>query len=183
MLARDLLLLHPKNAFMRTRIILLLLVVLPLLAFTGAHKFYVSVTNVEYSAEAQSLQIVSRLFVDDMEQLLETRYGLDAGLGTKDESPLADDQLRRYFNSKFSVSVNGEERACEYLGKRYENDLAVFFLEVPGIPEESLRSVEIRNELLTDLFEEQKNLVHLKVLGEKKSWVLIRERPKGMLNL
>ncbi len=168
---------------MKTRLSLLLLLVLPLFAFTGAHKFYVSVTNVEYSAEAQSLQIVSRLFVDDMEELLEKRYGLDAGLGTDEESPLSDDHLERYFNSKFSVSVNGEERTCKYLGKRYENDLVVFFLEVEDIPEESLKSVEIRNEMLTDLFEEQKNLVHLKVLGEKKSWVLIRERPKGMLNL
>ena len=168
---------------MKIRLSLLLLLVTPLFAFMGAHKFYVSVTNVEYSQESQSLQIISRLFIDDMEQLLETRYGLDAGLGTEEESPLADNQLERYFQSKFSVSVNGEEQAIEFLGKRYENDLVVFFLEVTDIPEASLQSVEIRNELLTDLFEEQKNLVHLKVLGEKKSWVLIRERPKGMLNL
>ena len=44
-------------------------------------------------------------------------------------------------------------------------------------------SIAVQNEVLTDLFEDQKNVVHIKYLGKKKSFVLIKENNKGMLNL
>ena len=53
---------------------LLFLALLPLLAFTAAHKFYVSATDIEYNEENRSLQIISYVFVDDLEKLLKTRY-------------------------------------------------------------------------------------------------------------
>lgn len=170
----------------RMRRILILAVAclsLSLMAFSGWHKFYVSVTNVEYAVEEESLQIISRIFIDDMDNALQTRYDFKADLATPDEAVEADAFIERYFNSKFSVFINGAEREYTFLGKRYDNDLVVCYLEVSGLPESELRSVGIRNEILTDIFEEQKNLVHIKVLGKKKSYVLIKENNKGMLNL
>lgn len=167
---------------MRNAILWVILFV-ALSSFSAAHKFYVSVTQVEYSEKDASLQIISRIFVDDMEATLEERYGITARLGTPEESGLAKEYVSRYFQTKFNVEVNGEEREVEFLGYRFDKDLLVCYLEVSGIPSESLRSVGVRNDLLTDMFEEQKNLVHLRILGQRKSLVLIRENNKGMLNL
>ena len=44
-------------------------------------------------------------------------------------------------------------------------------------------SISVENEVLMDIFEEQKNVVHFKLGNQKKSFVLIRENNKGMLNL
>lgn len=164
-------------------IILTVGICLSLQSYNGLHKFYVSVTNVDYEEEQGSLQIISRIFVDDMENALKTRYDLDARLGTPEEDAEATEFIGRYFNAKFTVWVNGDEREYTFLGKRYDDDLIICYLEVTGIPKETLSSVGIQNEILTDIFEEQKNLVHLKVLGNKKSFVLVRENNKGMLNL
>ena len=161
----------------------LLVLALLLTSFSGAHKFYVSVTNVEYSEPDESLQIISRIFIDDLDNLLRTRYDFDARLATEDEPGDADRYIERYFNSKFRVFVNGEERAYTFLGKKYDKDLILCFIEVSGVSRENLESVGVQNEILTDLFMEQKNLVHFKVLGKKRSVVLIRESNKGMLNL
>ncbi|EAR14262.1 hypothetical protein RB2501_02520 [Robiginitalea biformata HTCC2501] len=160
-----------------------LILALLLTSFTAAHKFYVSVTNVEYSESDESLQIISRIFIDDLDNLLKTRYDFDARLATEDEPEAAAGYIERYFNSKFRVFVNGEERAYTFLGKKYDKDLILCFIEVTGVPREDLESVGLQNEILTDLFSEQKNLVHFKVLGKKRSVVLIRENNKGMLNL
>jgi hypothetical protein len=54
---------------------------------------------------------------------------------------------------------------------------------VPGVVRETLGSVEIQSEVLTDLFEDQKNIVHLTVGDQKRSFVLVRDNNKGMLNL
>ena len=167
---------------MRNAILWVILFV-ALSSFSAAHKFYVSVTQVEYSEKDASLQIISRIFVDDMEATLEERYGITARLGTPEESGLAKEYVARYFQTKFNVEVNGEERDVEFLGYRFDKDLLVCYLEVPGIPSESLRSVGVRNDLLTDMFEEQKNLVHLRILGQRTSLVLIRKNNQGMLNL
>jgi hypothetical protein len=169
--------------------VLLFWLALPLTSFTGtesvkgAHKFYVSVTTVEYAQKEESLQIISRIFIDDLESALLARYDVKADLGTPAESEEGIAYIERYFNSKFTVFVNGEVRKYTFLGRKYDRDQVICYLELTGIPEAGLESVGIQNEILMDVFEEQKNLVHLKILGAKKSYVLIRENNKGMLNL
>lgn len=159
------------------------ILLLSLSSFGLAHKFYVSVTNVTFSEKEESLQIISRIFIDDLENVLESRYDLKANLATERESEQADAYIERYFRTKFELAVNGEVREYAFLGKRYENDLVICYMELPNVQAAQLVSIELRNEILTDLFEEQKNLVHFDVLGKKKSFVLLRENNKGMLNL
>ena len=147
------------------------------------HKFYVSVTNVEYSESEAAIQIISRIFIDDIEEVLKARYDFKAGLATEEESPMSDFYIKKYFNSKFKVLVNGEVMNVNFLGRRYDKDLVVCYMEVTDVSASKLKSVEIENTLLTDIFEEQRNLVHFKIMGTKKSVVLTSDNTKGLLNL
>ena len=162
---------------------LLFLIVLPLLAFTVAHKFYVSVTNINYSEKDKAFQITSRIFIDDLEAVLKERYDIEARLATEEEAPIADEYIEKYFKAKFLIRLNGSVAPYDFLGKKYDADVIICYLEIPEIQPEVLRSMEIQNEILTDMFEEQKNLVHVKWDGKKKSFILIKENNKGMLNL
>lgn len=157
--------------------------ILPLLAFTVAHKFYVSVTNIFYSEKDQALQITSRIFIDDFEQVLLERYGMETQLATDSEAALANDYIEKYLKTKFLLFIDGEQRQYNFLGKKYDNDIMICYLEVPQVDIDIIKSIEVQNELLTDLFDEQQNVVHFKIKGKKKSFVLIRENNKGMLNL
>ena len=159
----------------------LLVLILPLLAFS-AHKFYVSVTNIQYSEKEDALQITTRIFIDDFENVIEERYGLKAHLATDEESEAAEAYIEKYLKAKFVLQINGENRSYSYLGKQYDNDVMVCYLEVLNVDFPNLKSIEIQNEVLTDLFEEQQNIVHFKINGKKKSFVLVRENNKGMLN-
>lgn len=168
---------------MRRIPIYLLLLVLPLLAFSGLHKFYVSVTNVNYSEKEDALQITTRIFIDDLEAVLLERYGVKTLLATPQESELSDMYIEKYLNTKLLIELNQEKRNYNFLGKRYDNDVVICYLEIPEIGLPDLESIGIQNEVLTDLFEEQQNLVHFKVKGKKRSFVLYKESNKGMLNL
>lgn len=161
----------------------LVLVLLFLTSMTEAHKFYVSVTNVNYSEKEDALQITSRIFIDDLERVLEERYEVDPELATKKEADFADAYIEKYFRAKFAVLLDDEPVSFNFLGKRYDNDVIICYLEVldVNLPERS--SIAVQNEVLTDLFEEQQNVVHIKWMGKKKSFVLIKENNKGMLNL
>jgi len=61
--------------------------------------------------------------------------------------------------------------------------MVICYLEVPNIPLSNLKQIGITDEVLTDIYDDQQNVVHMKVKGTKKSHVLVKSRPKGMLNL
>jgi hypothetical protein len=81
------------------------------------------------------------------------------------------------------VTLDGKPVKYTFLGKRYDTDVAICYLEIPNVNLTEVKTMSIQNEVLTDLFEEQKNVVHIKWNGKKKSFVLIKENNKGMLNL
>ena len=60
----------------KAKMLILPLAMLLFLSFSSAHKFYVSVTNIVYSEEDSAFQITSRVFIDDLDKLLEERYGI-----------------------------------------------------------------------------------------------------------
>ncbi|WP_313788433.1 MULTISPECIES: DUF6702 family protein [Flagellimonas] len=153
------------------------------LSFTTAHKFYVSVTNMFYAEDEEAFQITSRIFIDDLDALLAERYGIKAKLATPDETKVADEYIEKYLRAKFLVLFNGEPAQYTFLGKRYDKDVVICYLEIPKVKLSSIKTMTVENDVLTDLFDEQQNVVHVKWKGKKKSFVLMKSNNKGMLNL
>lgn len=163
---------------MKIRYILLFLVI-PLFAFTTAHKFYVSVTNVEYSETDKALQITTRIFIDDFQRLLKERYDLQEELTTEKAVKEVEQMMAKYLAKKLIISVNGTPKTYKFLGKRYEDDVTVCYLEIKGV--DKVESLEIENQLLYEIEEDQQNLVHVKVGKQRKSLLLVKENDKGLL--
>ena len=162
---------------------LLFLAVLPLFAFVTVHKFYISVTNVDYSEKDKAVQIITRIFVNDMNAVLTERYGVETKLGTDRENKVDSEYLEKYLRAKFVVEINGKTVPYNFIGKKYDTDMIILYLEVPKIELKNLSNIAVENEILTDLYDEQQNVVHFKIDGKKKSYVLVKSDTKGMLNL
>lgn len=137
------------------------------------HKFYVSVTDIEYVSEKQSLQIITRVFADDVEDVLAKRYQIPMQLLPEKETQDADRWIKKYLKQKFIVSVDQEIVTLNYVGKRYEDDRIYLYLEIQNLSK--FKEITIENLILTDLYEEQKNLVHVKLNNNMKSAVLTKE--------
>ena len=162
------------------RIVLLALVFMSMSAFT-LHKYYVSVSEVNYVKEEQAVQIITRLYIDDFEAILKQRYDEKASLiNTSEVSSLTMSYIKKYFKKKFVITINGEKKAFNFIGKEFEDDMILCYIEVPNI--ESIKTIKIENSLLFDLTEDQQNMVHFDVNGKKKSFILRQGNDKGMLN-
>ena len=81
------------------------------------------------------------------------------------------------------VEINGETVKYEFIGKKYDTDMVIYYLEVPDVPLKNLKQIGIQNEVLTDIYDDQQNVVHFNINGKKKSHVLVKSHTKGMLNL
>ncbi len=163
---------------MRLNIILIFLF-LGFSSFDNYHKFYVSVTEIEHNEKAHSLQIISRVFTDDLENLLQTRYDPSIKLGKEVETEDVDKLISKYLQQKFTIEVDGREVKHIFLGKEYENDMTVFYIEVTEV--ENFRKIRVRNTVLMDLFEDQKNLIHVENKGKRKSLILAGGREEDEL--
>ena len=165
---------------MRTLKFAFVLLLLPLLAFTTAHKYYVSVTKIEYVQEKESVQIISRIFIDDFEKLLRERYDENITLGAKDELSTIDVYIERYLTEKLKIDINGQAAKFIYLGREYEDDIVFCYLEIEKITH--IKSFEISNKILLDIFEEQENIVRTNINGKRKNFILKNGNDKGVLN-
>ena len=149
-------------------------------SFTAYHKFYVSVTQVEYVKEKQSLQFISRIFIDDFENLLQQRFDETIVLNNGKETDQTQFYIEKYLKSKIKITINGEEKHIQYIGKEYENDIMYCYYEIENIPE--INSIKVSNEVLFDLFDDQQNIMRLKIHDKHKTFVLIAEDKTGLLN-
>lgn len=164
---------------MRYLRIFILLLVFPLISATSAHKFYVSITKIEYVKEKNSIQIITKIFTDDIENALRQRYDRSISLDSKKETEDADENLKNYILQKIKIKVNGKLVQLNYIGKEYDTDMVVAYMEVAGVKE--LKTIEIENKILMDVFSEQQNIIHLKTSKNRRSLLLKKDEPSGIL--
>ncbi|EDM45240.1 hypothetical protein SCB49_03929 [unidentified eubacterium SCB49] len=161
-----------------TRIAIIVLLFVGLTSF-NVHKFYVSVTKVEYVKEAQSLQIITKIFIDDVEDVLNERFETETFLDTKKETPRDRELLKEYVLKKLKVEVNGQTARLDYLGIDYEPGIVRAYIEIVDVKE--CKTIGIENTMLMEKFEEQQNIVHFTINDQKRSLTLDKENPNGLL--
>ena len=154
------------------------LLILVISAFN--HKFYVSLVQVEFNLETEAIEITMKIFTDDLEYAISGSQR-PYGLGSENEPPEADSLLNGYIQKNFSIAVNGQLYAPNYIGKEVEMDVTWIYTEISEI--ESISSVEVSNSMLTELFDDQVNLVNVKYLGQKKGLLLNRNNSSGTIQL
>jgi len=146
------------------------------LAFLGpillAHAFHVSKTMVEYKAQEKTLQVSVHLFIDDLETSLRKEGHTALFLCTDREAPRAEGLIEDYIRRHLQLRPNNREVTFTFLGKETSPDMSAVWiyleLRVPG----KLRSLAIRNSLLMQAFDDQKNLVHVVGPGKKQGTFL-----------
>ncbi|HCE55940.1 MAG TPA: hypothetical protein DER05_13485 [Lutibacter sp.] len=163
---------------MKFKKIIVILFVLPLFAFT-LHKYYVSLCEIEYLKEKQSIQITLGVFIEDLEFILDKNSGKSLNLASKAEIANVDDYYKKYLNEHLQILANGKNQLYKYIGKEYDGDIVRFYLEITDIKE--LKSIEITNNILISEFPDQKNIVKIKVKDFNKTFYLNKSNNKSLL--
>lgn len=133
------------------------------------HPYHVSVSEIRFNKEAHSLQITERIFLDDLEQALRVSTNNEEFVMMED-SAVTNQYLQKYFESHFEIAIDGVNITFQYLGSEMEDDVIWCYLEVPDV--DTFNSIKLVNQILTETFDDQKNLVHFKIGDEKKSFIL-----------
>jgi hypothetical protein len=155
---------------------------LHLLFFWLLHPMHVSVTEVQYNEKNKSFEIISRIFIDDLELSIQAEKKNESLDLLNPGSGMTTDQLvSEYIGQHLQIRLDGKPVVIHYLAHEIDDVALVCYLEVEGV--RKVNVIEVTNSIIQETHADQSNLVHVTYKGPVKSLRLMRENPTGKLDL
>lgn len=140
------------------------------------HPVHVSVTEVNYSEKDKALQIISRIFIDDLELSIQKALRQESLDILNPKGGVTTDQLvSDYLKAHFIIKIDGKPAKLHYLAHETEDAAIICYLEIENV--RKLRTLEVTNDVIQETHADQSNLVHITYKGPVKSYRLVREKP------
>lgn len=136
-------------------------------AVNELHPFYISVTEVNYNANAKSLEISCKFFAEDLEQILEKNYKTQLDISAQKDKASFDKFIPDYISRHLALTVDGKAVAPHYLGFEKEKESVYAYFEVSNVA--AVKSISAVNSLLHDFIDQQINIMHVTVGGKRQS--------------
>ena len=132
------------------------------------HEIHVSKCLIKYHEETAAIQISMHIFLDDLENALRSLGGKNLNICTGKEKDDAEDFIIAYVANQFEIKQDGITLTPDYIGKEISEDLEAvwIYLEIPEVTAKG--TLEIRNEILLDLFDDQRNITSVKLPSSKE---------------
>lgn len=157
-----------------------LLLAFPMQWAALTHPLHVSVTEIEVNEKERRLQIMMRVFIDDLELSLRNHFkqpDLDA-LSPAERS--LDVLMRSYLADRFQIWLDGKAQVINYLGSEPDRDALVFYIEVDKMVK--WKSIQVKNTIIMEIHDDQSNLVHVTVGETVRSIRLTHAKPVDLIN-
>lgn len=136
-------------------------------AGTVPHPLHVSVLEINHNSAEKTLEISCRIFTDDFEKVLGQNYKTRIDLINPPDRPAMEKLVKDYVLKHIKIDLDGKTISPNFLGYEKDNDAVYSYFEVTQVP--TVKKLVIENLLMHDLFEDQINLMHVTVGGNRKS--------------
>jgi hypothetical protein len=164
---------------MKKRSLIFLLFIV--LSSFSLHKFYVSIYQINYNQKAKRIEITSRIFADDLNELLFKKYKVKTHFGETIEKPEDLVLLQKYLTEKITISINNQAKPLIFLSKETEENSVICYFKIENISK--IKTFEIKNTALFDLSTDQQNIIQSTIYGKKESQLLTVDNPKTVLEI
>lgn len=143
------------------------------------HKFYISITQVNYVEKQHTIQITTRIFVDDLQKEINNISNTNIELASDREPKDVSNIYKQYLKKHLQFIVNKKKAVYNYIGSEYEKDLVIFYLEIENI--DAINELEINNRVLYNSFNKQENIVKTNIYNKNKSFILTARDTKALV--
>lgn len=131
------------------------------------HPYHVGSVEINYNAKTKTFEISAKFFLDDLENSLNAKYNKMLHFGEEKNKAGLDQALENYFAEYFKLKSNNKYLKINYLGFEEDEESVNVYLESEAT--EMPKKVETAVSLLYSFFDDQMNIVHIIVNGERKS--------------
>ena len=114
-----------------------------------------------------------KVFADDFEFALK-KMASGIKLNPDNNADLVDSLTKKYFQKNLVFKSNERDLPFDYLGKIYRNDLLVAYLEI--LLDSTVINFDVKNTLLFDFTDDQKNILHFRSQGRRRSFLSVSSK-------
>ena len=141
-----------------------------------SHDFHVSKCDITYRSQTHSLEIIHHVFIDDFESALMQDFDGILNLGSDKEVDEADALVEKYFLEHFSLSNSTGNIDLNYLGKEVADEPIAMWIYIEATGIEHTSDIDVRYDVLCELFSDQKNILSFRVdNGEKQMFLMDKD--------
>jgi len=138
----------------------------------NAHPLHTTLSTVSYVAGTGMLNVSVRLFADDFSAAV-------SGQPTPDSRRVAlptDSAMFRYVNQRLAIVARDERGAMsripmQWCGATHDGDVVLVCLRGTA---RSMRDAHVRNRLMSEVFDDQVNMMHVTVAGRRQTMLFTR---------
>jgi hypothetical protein len=142
------------------------------------HPYYVSTLEIDYRPDRAALQITMRVFTDDWQLMLNTHYDKNLRLDPDTDTEQVVTHSADYLQQHLELKLNDTDVTPSVLGREYQYDQMVLYLEVAGVAE--LQTLAVSNRILFWELEGQQNIVRIKTPTKRKSYLQTQGRARDL---
>ena len=143
-----------------------------------AHPYYVSTLEIDYRPDRVALQITMRVFIDDWQLMLNKHYDKTLRLDPDTDTEQVVTHSADYLQQHLELKLNGTDVTPSVLGREYQEDQLVLYLEVVGVAD--LQTLAVSNRILFAELEGQQNIVRIKTPTNRKSFLQTQGRARDL---
>jgi hypothetical protein len=129
-----------------------------------AHGFHAAFTVIEANPRTQALEIIHRLFTQDLEVLIKARTNARVAL---EDGPAFERALSEYLNEVFTLTTGGKPLTPAWIGAKVAVDSVMAYQEIPGAA--TVKELTVRCRILTETHPGQINTVNVTIREETQT--------------
>ena len=132
------------------------------------HPIHISTVEIEHNIAEKSLEITCKIFWDDFETIL-TKGNNNKRVDLVNEKNLAGNNklVSTYISNHLNLVIDGKPITLNFVG--FEKEEAVIFSYFEAVNINSVKKIAITNNLMYDMFDDQVEIIHVIVNGNRKS--------------
>lgn len=131
------------------------------------HPYHVGSVEINYNQKSKTFEITGRFFLDDLENALNNKYGKSLHFNDPKFKTQLNEALKNYSSEYFKLKGNNKFLNVNFVGYEEDHESVNVYLESEKI--DNPKKVEAAVSFLYNLFDDQINIVHIIVNGNRKS--------------
>jgi len=131
------------------------------------HPLHVSTTDISFNAQDNQVEVILTIFTDDFESALEKQFHTKADLTKPDAHAAMDALVKNYVNAHVQLKTGTNALPLNYIGFEINREAVNVYLESAKIAVPKKIDAEVS--LLHNLYNDQLNIVHMTIAGNRKS--------------
>jgi len=131
------------------------------------HPYHVGSMEFNYNQKSKTFEISGRFFMDDLENAINKKYGKNLHfLNPKSEKEMQE-ALKNYTSEYLKLKVNNQFIKVNFVGYEEDKESVDIYLESEIVT--NPKKVETAVSFIYNLYDDQMNIIHIIVNGQRKS--------------